>query len=780
MISKALQEERRMNKIKKTICVLLSLMMIALPVAAGDFSAAAVSNESGGSFVTVGYNPLSDNIEQELLYNEDELPETVDLRNYNGKNYVTPVKKQDPFGSCWAFGIAGAAEISFLHDNGLGVPAGEVNDLIDISEKYINWYMFHAITEDDVELGCVPASQVGEGVDPSKQEETNMNAVYEFGGNGAFASNFFASGFGPVDEDEEVDGSYPYRYQGKNGWKSSDDMTEEERSACISYFALKQKNDLLPTLLEMGLISSEDEYDAWFEANWEEGDCNKGFYLPDGSGYAPFDDWTLPLNSKYRNAGMLSYFKRSYVLPAPAVTDENGEYKFNPLGVYAMKSELANGHGVAISFLADQSQPGQETGDDGYMNTENWAQYYTGDVHSNHTVTVVGYDDNYPKENFTRIAEGEVVEGSTPPADGAFIVKNSWGALTEEDKATATYDEDGNIVYQNPNAAAWGFEDTGYFYLSYYDNSILAAESYEFYNRDEAEYTQINYDQYDLLQPAMYDSTVNSEKEMSANVFTAEEDEYLTQISYMTTVPMTNIHYEIYKDVEDTDPTSGLLLEQGDTVNEFGGYQRFDLGGEYFLKKGEKYSVVITMTVQDDDGELYYDRVYSFMGMPQAGVSLNTVVNPGESYAYTDGKWTDWSEIKDGIEDSIYQSAVEEYGSEEEFLKRVPLGRDFVKVDNIPIKAYLVPAAASNSYFRGDADGDGRVTIVDATTIQKYLAGFNMPENFQQEACEVNGDGSITISDVTEIQRYLAGFDNIYHIGEIIFYDEYELPFIPA
>lgn len=79
----------------------------------------------------------------------------------------------------------------------------------------------------------------------------------------------------------------------------------------------------------------------------------------------------------------------------------------------------------------------------------------------------------------------------------------------------------------------------------------------------------------------------------------------------------------------------------------------------------------------------------------------------------------------------------------------------------------------------GDADGDGRVTIADATTVQKSLAEYEMPENFQQEVCSINDDGRITISDVTEIQRYLAGFDNIYHIGEIIFYDEYELPFIP-
>ncbi|MBQ3418323.1 MAG: hypothetical protein IJH32_10900 [Ruminococcus sp.] len=763
-----------MYKIKKFICVFLSLIPVVSIAAAGNFTAAAAAEETRAYdqafFAASGYYPLSKTAEHRLLDQEDELPDQVDLRNFNGKNYVTPVKKQDPFGSCWAFGIAGAAEISFLHDNGLGVPAGEVNDLIDISEKYINWYMFHAITEDDTALGCVPASQVGEGVDPFKAEETNRNAVYEFGGNGGFASNFFASGFGPVDEDEEVDGSYPYLYRGKNGWRNNDEMSEEERAACIGYFALKQKDELLPLLLEMGTISSEEEYDAWFEANWEEGDCNKNFLLPDGSGYAAFDDWTLPLNSKYRNVGMLSYFKRSYVLPAPAVGDENGDYKFNPLGIYAMKSELFNGHGIAISFLADQSQPGQESGDDGYMNTTNWAQYYTGDVRSNHTVTVVGYDDNYPKENFTRIAEGEVVEGSTPPADGAFIVKNSWGALSEEDKATATYDENGKIVYQNPNAAAWGIEDTGYFYLSYYDNSILAAESYEFYNREETEYTRINYDQYDLLQPAMYDRTEGSEKELSANVFEAEEDEYLSQISYMTIVPMTNVHYAVYKDVDGSDPTSGVLLEQGDTINELGGYQRLDLRGEYFLKKGERYSVVITMTTEEDDGTLSYSCVYSYLAIPIGGVSLNAVVNPGESYAYTGGQWTDWTEIKGEIENAFYQKAVEEFGSEEAFLKRVPLGKDFVKVDNLPIKAYLLPAELHDSdRLLGDADCDGAVSVLDATAIQKKLASME-PSSFNENAADVERDGKVTILDATYIQKYLASLPCPEGIGERMIY----------
>ena len=79
----------------------------------------------------------------------------------------------------------------------------------------------------------------------------------------------------------------------------------------------------------------------------------------------------------------------------------------------------------------------------------------------------------------------------------------------------------------------------------------------------------------------------------------------------------------------------------------------------------------------------------------------------------------------------------------------------------------------------GDADGDGKITISDATMIQKYIANYNLPADFQIKACDVNGDKSININDVTEIQRFLADLGNPYHIGESVGSDEYELPVIP-
>ena len=59
-----------------------------------------------------------------------------------------------------------------------------------------------------------------------------------------------------------------------------------------------------------------------------------------------------------------------------------------------------NNRAVSIGFCADTSLPSQEAGDGQYIST-NWAHYtYDAEEHANHAVTVVGWDDNYPAENF--------------------------------------------------------------------------------------------------------------------------------------------------------------------------------------------------------------------------------------------------------------------------------------------------------------------------------------------------------------------------------------------
>ena len=58
-------------------------------------------------------------------------------------------------------------------------------------------------------------------------------------------------------------------------------------------------------------------------------------------------------------------------------------------------------------------------------------------------------------------------------------------------------------------------------------------------------------------------------------------------------------------------------------------------------------------------------------------------------------------------------------------------------------------------FILGDGDGDGEVTILDATAIQRFLA--NLPNKaFHARPADADGDGEISILDATAIQRYLA------------------------
>lgn len=56
----------------------------------------------------------------------------------------------------------------------------------------------------------------------------------------------------------------------------------------------------------------------------------------------------------------------------------------------------------------------------------------------------------------------------------------------------------------------------------------------------------------------------------------------------------------------------------------------------------------------------------------------------------------------------------------------------------------------------GDTNGDGNVTIADATELQKYLANIVDFDDKQLAVADTNGDGNVDIQDATQIQKYLA------------------------
>lgn len=68
----------------------------------------------------------------------------------------------------------------------------------------------------------------------------------------------------------------------------------------------------------------------------------------------------------------------------------------------------------------------------------------------------------------------------------------------------------------------------------------------------------------------------------------------------------------------------------------------------------------------------------------------------------------------------------------------------------------FLPCEVSGGAILGDVDGDGVVTILDATTIQRHLAKIDTIADARLAVSDTDKDGNLTILDATQIQRLLA------------------------
>lgn len=75
------------------------------------------------------------------MQGSEALPSKLDLRDVGGKCYVSPVKKQSPWQTCWSFSSVAAAETSIAYALGHDYNDKDAPDAdkFDLSERHLAW-----------------------------------------------------------------------------------------------------------------------------------------------------------------------------------------------------------------------------------------------------------------------------------------------------------------------------------------------------------------------------------------------------------------------------------------------------------------------------------------------------------------------------------------------------------------------------------------------------------------------------------------------------------------
>jgi len=219
-----------------------------------------------------------------------------------------------------------------------------------------------------------------------------------------------------------------------------------------------------------------------------------------------------------------------------------------------------------------------------------------------HGVACVGWDDTFSKDRFRK----------KPPANGAFIAKNSWGESSGEN---------------------------GYFYISYYDENMGIDAAFNSAESTENYSAMYQYDPLGLVDFVGSDTTSG----WIANIFAATSDSKpLTAVATYAAVPKTKYKLFIYTDVTSTtDPRAGTLVHQASGAVAEPGYRTIKLSKPINLPTGKKFSLVLYLQTPDFNYPLPLEYYYP-------GYSSRAKSKPGESFASEDGvTWDDVAKLRD-------------------------------------------------------------------------------------------------------------------------------------
>ena len=474
--------------------------------------------------------------------------------------------------------------------------------------------------------------------------------------------------------------------------------------------------------------------------------------------YTADGDWSVDPSHAYDDAYRLEDSVCYLGFNSYAAAGYDGDQVWTTMfsSVYpAVKNWIMENGAISVGFCADYSSPDDlESGvTSEYYNEEHSAQYNPDSMYANHEVTIVGWDDSYPKENFS----------ITPPGDGAWIVKNSWSDV-------------------------WG--ENGYFYLSYYDTTVSEYEGYLADVADVADGTGCyNYDnnyQYDYMGMGSllnYSAETGIIEELGkvndsisiANIFQSEGRETLRAVGVTDTRAggeSVEVVTEIYRLKDGSDPVNGeLVSEQTDRIDNLH-YSVIELDEPVELEEGEYFSVVQTMRLLTPGSETFliplefgseapiyvqgYDAASSYY------LNHTVLCGEGQSYIYfstEEGKDPEWTDL--GSEEAKEYFAIpldDGTGTE----NSLTVGNAMIKAYTVDTDTTLSLSNETLSLICYDGDGKEIKRIQDPDLTEKIHIPWN------------TSSVSILLSEDSASSLYISYGGQTFQSGEKIGKDVFE------
>lgn len=201
-----------------------------------------------------------------------------------------------------------------------------------------------------------------------------------------------------------------------------------------------------------------------------------------------------------------------------------------------------------------------------YLNPHTGAYFYSGTNDSNHAIAIVGWDDDYPVENF--------LSPHIPDEPGAFLIKNSWGLSSDT--------------------------TNGYFWISYSDSRLCVDAAPVAYPTLEPTNNFGRVYQYDPCGPVTdWNAKPFSDSEQLedwfGNVFRADATCRVSAVGFYVHAPNSSYTVRLYTGCSDV-PTSGTLAAEVSGRSDRAGYITVPLGKEVAIDVvGERFAAVVRL-----------------------------------------------------------------------------------------------------------------------------------------------------------------------------------------